>query len=548
LALFSGHGSFDPWSVSSWIDLSSLPLRPDSQVLGSLTWLASTQALEGLHNGFVDRQPDEDSKAFALNCLTAFWHEARHYHDYVVTPYGCAQFRSSIAMALGGSLLATGALAARSIYVPIHEWVANYPLLKQVFPALDPPPALFVEGHALFDEMLGDSLHLSFPADELPSSVDARSIVEGSAILVQEGLIERVFGQSAARCFMDQLRRSPASRNYLGAVDFLRQGPGREAASRNRLRLQLLASLCGRFDRHYNSMSFPSAILMRLYLASCGSYGESDDQHLALVQDQMLKSHGGTIEQMLGTSDVLNRAFLNVVDAVVEQWESTLGTSDRLFAHAVQDYFRQFCELHRSLVSRISGHIAWYCSDEYAIQSRSLLPQPLLYLFAAGGLPISEQQGEHFVIESAARQGDCGSGRLIPQVVSPKIYEDEPIYKAMREHVKVLNIVRFLVNGVEYQSLPAGGRRESLRDQDAAALFNLAGTDIYTLNGKLDSFVYPEDLSQSDPQVVASLLALRGMKSQAGAPEFRDGALRQCLSLVDFLQPNWRRRKPAWAD
>ena len=61
------------------------------------------------------------------------------------------------------------------------------------------------------------------------------------------------------------------------------------------------------------------------------------------------------------------------------------------------------------MVDRVAGDLEWYCSDAYAVHARGALPEPLVFLHARQGLPVTEAHRAHFSIRRGHALGATGT-------------------------------------------------------------------------------------------------------------------------------------------
>src|SRR5262249_28154665 len=119
------YGYFDPWFSAVWVNFDPVSLHRDSRNLAPLTLLSLISPLQDDHLRYVKQARTQEEALNAASWFTAYTHEAQHFHDTLITPYGCAMMRSFIGLGFVASLVMADLARARNIYVPLFEWTRS---------------------------------------------------------------------------------------------------------------------------------------------------------------------------------------------------------------------------------------------------------------------------------------------------------------------------------------------------------------------------------------------------------------------------------------
>lgn len=184
---------------------------------------------------------DPERAVETLATVTAYEHERRHFHDWLLSPYtaGMNAMRAEIAFNFSGAYAVLRAGGTTVIPVPLGRWLRKSPqereallaewrallpesVLLQV-PALDRPDLL-----AVIDDIERRYRSLAVLFEPLgPPGLTASVVLEASALLVQTQAIHDLFGDAASRLFFQRMTGTPGTRYawVLGPMaQFLKRG------------------------------------------------------------------------------------------------------------------------------------------------------------------------------------------------------------------------------------------------------------------------------------------------------------------------------------
>ena len=136
----TGFGRVDPSSFGMWLNVDKALAHPDYERFGPLMWSSFLFPLHDDHKTYLRRLTNEEDVQLVLNAFTLFTHEARHFHDLLLCPYGSMLMRQYTRAALYYLFLRRDLIFRhKAIYVPLSDWVAHGTKLQRVYRDLDTP-------------------------------------------------------------------------------------------------------------------------------------------------------------------------------------------------------------------------------------------------------------------------------------------------------------------------------------------------------------------------------------------------------------------------
>jgi len=229
------YGGFDPKFLG--ITLRFYAQNPDTWELYKRIEAASELPFELVKQGNAALQGGT-AKAFEFFSLgTVLPHEARHFHDFLLSPYGNRIFRLRLMAAANGTQ-AAGSFKSADKFVPcpIPKWRRKTASEREVLAAgwraqlnrddhfedFDVAP----EYTTLFEQIENTYSRIK---DHLHNPVTVRGevsfqpchIFEASALLVQIQHVYSVFGEPHANLFLNVIFNEPSARTYTMVVRLL---------------------------------------------------------------------------------------------------------------------------------------------------------------------------------------------------------------------------------------------------------------------------------------------------------------------------------------
>jgi len=322
-------------------------------------------------------------------------HEAKHFHDLLVTPYGSMLMRQYINASIHFLVARAGLYYHKTVVVPLSDWILNYDLLSSIYPNLSKPCELLIEAEEVLDGVQRKVNAFGHPqgsinGKRLPS---ADVILEGMACLIHERVIEENFGSSMAKEFIETLENSSTARKYLEAPFYLKNLLG-EGLTWDVISYILLASLYGNFqDPSPARVRRPPDILQNIliYLIECqfDLRKAGIDDVVKIVNTYFNQHQGGSLLQMVEIAHAANEKVYIELSNSLDRYEKTWGI-DQNQARIVLEMFADFNKAQKILGSAVATHPQWYCSDIY-LANQFALPKPPVLLYTEKGLPLLKE-------------------------------------------------------------------------------------------------------------------------------------------------------------
>jgi hypothetical protein len=525
-------GKLDPTHLGVWLNINPALNREDFIQLTPLMWKAFHLPLDTTHRSYVNSCPSEESAEFAVHCFTLFQHEARHYHDLLLTPYGSMLARQYTRAQLSYLYCRDDLfLRAKSIVVPISDWVENWELFDGVVPNIKRPPSTICQLHELIDTMMKKLVAFhngNSGLANLAGGLNTTMILEGSAILVQEEIVSQMFGKNHFQSFRNGILSRPAGRNYYGAIDlvckFLRTHVPAEVIS-----YLLIASLCGNFqDPNPNHLRYPPDVLVELLIwlhqhnfdvYKCKSFDDvvhSVDKYFENKLGASLRDH---LQQATIVNAKVTEAFEQMIQDIEIKTGSVLQSKDpQELIHG----FKAFRSAQERMVELFIRDPLSYCSRLSYVQNQRSLPQPLIFIEAEQGIPISPELEKMYYIQNesmldigllpdniskqvyhmADKEGIIRAAHIISPKANPGVYgQSANAISLLQANFDRVSPLRLMIEGMNNGS-------SSKWQNEVVAAFNLVGTRIFTRFGEIgDGKPLPDKFaSKFDPKGYMSQL------------------------------------------
>ncbi len=423
MELFEGSsaGRFDPSHFGLWISLDRVLDSERAQEMLELTWPTYHFPLNKKHREFVQNcQPQEE--LLAIQAFTVFSHETKHFHDLLVTAYGSLLMRQYARAAVHCAMCQSELLIHReSIVIPLSDWFSAPEVFESGF-SVRPPgnnlKFLYETLGPMRDKVRGVDQGL-IPLDPPFDDIRASSILESLAILTQEELIAREFGEDSMKVFRSGFSEE-AQLEYYGALGLVNAVLG----SRYPLevvRFILLVSLCGNFqDPNPDHLRAPKDILIDLLIwlrdrkfqpNSISGFEDligTIDEYFEEKYDTDLQ---GNIIQASKTNDKVETALLEELDIFERETGKACHSGRR-----VVEAFSNFKHVQAAFAANVMINPHWYCSSLY-LENQMSLPTPIIFVESEGGLPISEELESIYYVQSESRIHSDTTASQFPNLV-----------------------------------------------------------------------------------------------------------------------------------
>jgi hypothetical protein len=387
----------------------------------------------------------------------------------------------------------------KAVFLPFRDWIRYERQLQMAYPNL---PSVsrnirnFEEMLRTMDAKLSVFNKGTVDLGERFAGLSAVSILEGSAILTQEGAIASEFGRERVEAFRTSILRSPAAARYYGALMFIDTVLG-GLRSPDVASYLLFAALCGNFqEQDATRLRYPTDLLteIALWLRSQNFVGENTDafqQLIDLIDGYFEKNHGVDLIGMLGRAQRANEGVLSAFDQIVEEFEEK---TQRRFdqGRLVLKRFTNFVEASREIQTHAGSDPESYCSTGY-LQAQRQMMQPVIFIESESGIPITSEIESLYYVQNESRIEVTPKLReVIPSlnenvvrighVISPRyglptdeVGIDVSLWQQCHD---LMAGCRFLAEG------PAGTPAHLQRD--VACAFGIVGTKIYTSSGEIE--------------------------------------------------------------
>ncbi len=406
----SEFGRLDISHLGMWLNLDKMPGTANAP-LNDLLASAVRHEFSDLHREAVANARSAQDRSALIGLLTSVAHEARHFHDLLISPYGARlmHFNVRAAMAVLG---AQGSLArSPAIIVPLSDWRTQLDTLRLVDPDLaEPYPKLNELADTLTDIRRRErALERGILNPNAPFT--ATSILESSALLVQLGAAGRVFGFDAVNELSAWIGQSPGSDRYNGALRFIKQQLGHIPIGCQTV--LLLAALSGDvFSENEAALRSPVDVLVALtsWLSSMDSFpiekppttGDTDgliSDIFDLSSEFLFRSCGRNIKVSMS-------AALDITSMHVADYERRLeGQGDDsiewLRIRQLLQVYKNFRDVSTPLMANFCSDPSWYLVDQY-LDRLPHLPQPLTFFWSNYGIAATPDLQRQFYIQHEA--------------------------------------------------------------------------------------------------------------------------------------------------
>jgi hypothetical protein len=405
----AGYGRLDPYNFGVWVNIDQALEQPDYGDISPLFWSTFHFPISERHRSYLS-EVGEGRTAFTLNCFTLYAHETRHFHDLLASPYGAMLIRQYTRAALFYLMQWHELLFhTKAVVVPISNWIKNQKLFESYRPELRQPSKNLVEFEKIvrtmrekLDSFNRGALKLDAPLD----SMNAISVLEGLAIIAQESMVKREFGDAALRCFRRSVLQGPRRMIYYGALLFLQELLGAAAIPEIASYL-LFASLCGDFQSpDPNNLRCPKDLLVELtlWLKNRGFNAlkvRSFYEVIEAVDDYFEERHGADLIAMFTKAQRANAEVIEAFETMVRQFqEQACDPFER--GRAVVDKFQNFVAAQQKLIDRLILDPLAYCSSDY-VAKQSEFPDPVLFIESLKGVPVDESLESIYYVQNESR-------------------------------------------------------------------------------------------------------------------------------------------------
>jgi hypothetical protein len=542
-----GFGRLDPSSFGLWLNVDKALAHKDYHRFGPLMWSSFHFALRDEHRTYLSSLPNGADRELVLGAFTLFTHEARHFHDLLLSPYGSMLMRQYTRAALLYLFLRQDLLFQhKAIFVPLSDWVTQGTALKRIYSDLDSPSHNIIHAESAFRSMK-EKLRVynrgRLNGDDGSRYPTAVSILEASAILMQETAIARDFGASYVESFRRGIWERGTANTYYSALSLISQQFERSVPAEV-VSYLLTASLCGNFqDPDTKRLQYPTDILVELLLWLRKheiNLAESDsfEEIIYTVDEYFEETHGGDVMDMMKVSTDTNRAVGDAFRQELDVYEEQIGR-EYPEARSLLAGYNNFCEVHTRFVGDVCVNPLWYCSSKY-LEIQRRLPTPVIFIETELGIPVDEQIEQLYYIQFEERlyladlpeeyrkafNGFAADGKLIrlAHILSPRGFKTDdsaaPVGVDLwhmdnsAEAIKVdlwqrnhdaVGSLRFLIEG-------PGIALSKHVQRDLMSAFTLVGTKVYGAEGEIKGEL--PDVKEFDGDLMRYIEELRQWKSR----------------------------------
>lgn len=392
-------GRMDPLACGIWLNIDSI-LDSKNNKLSSLSMHSFINGNSVQQVKYYKGCSNNEQKNSALHRFSLFSHEARHYHDLMLTPYG-SMLKRQFTSAKFNYLLwqkKTILRKPKAIYVPLRKWITNADMLKDIFPELDLP--------SMYSISLSKQLNTIYQKVELfkkgvyntALGLNANDILEGLAILTQETKIMLDFGDEARAIFRKNMLTREAGRRYYAAPEFICYVFGGMLPVDVMMYL-MLAALSGNYQDQTTRPRYPSDLLQSILdwmikngytvdtLQSFESIVVAIDSYFADVHDSTL------IDQ------IAQATIANIEMEIC--WENYLKNIN--IGHHQEDFnlvlaeFKQFQLIQMLMSQKFTVDAISYCSPLSYIPTQYVLPPPMIFAESSKGVLIPNYESMFYM-------------------------------------------------------------------------------------------------------------------------------------------------------
>ena len=433
----------------------------------------------------------------------------------------------------------------KAILVPLSEWITHGAIFQQIYKDLDPPSPNVVQVDSVFQTMkkkLSIYNRSRLNGGDNRQYPDAVSILEASAILLQERTIAENFGASYIQRFRRGISERGAAETYYGALAFISGEFGARLPAEI-VSYLLLACLCGNFqDTDTRRAQYPTDILVELIawlrhrnieLADIKSFEEV----IYIIDEYFQETHSGDVMDMMAASVQANKAIGDALKQELNACQERLGDEYPGGRELLQVY-DNFCEAHTRFIRDVCVNPLWYCSSKY-LEIQRRLPTPVIFIESELGVPVTKWIEERYYIQCAERiyladlpEEDsekfkhlASDGEVIQgaHVLSPRGFKTEESAASVGEelwHMKnssgAINVELWQRNHDAVGSLlflieGPGTATSKQVQRDLMSGFTLVDTKVYTAEGEIKGELF--DPHKVDPEVMKYIEELRKLKS-----------------------------------
>jgi hypothetical protein len=420
----TGYGRLNFSSFAVWMNLDPAFSGPHCSWLPPAVWRSFHFPVGDEHSKPVAGMADPDVE-LPITALSSYAHEARHFHDLLVSSYGSMLARqytriSLIYLFCWHELL----LREQPLFVPFHKWINEGRYYKHGSPGLQeagPNVRTLVAEYRSMEEKLATFDQGSIVEEQKDARLTSRSILEGLATIAQEQSIRNDFGDRMVDAFRSGFKTKSAFKTYYGARDFLGDKIGcsevPEIAS-----LLLLASLFGDFsDPDPRRLRSPADILTRLaeWLRS-NHYDLNTDVDSVVAVKQVNQyfeqRHGGNLFAMFERATKANERVYAAFKQMIARYEEACNEPSTR-ARDVLRRFQNFCEVRKEFGEHVIADPRRYCGKDYIREQRNL-PPPVLFIESELGIPEAQRLEGLYYIQNETRHRLQNLVNVNPQIQS----------------------------------------------------------------------------------------------------------------------------------
>jgi hypothetical protein len=479
-------GRLDPLLFGLRYNIDALVQVGDSKLL-SLCMSAFEGKLGVEHYAYVRDCPDEKIRELALFYFSMRFHEARHFHDLLATPYGSQLMVEHFTIAAFLSLCFPILRETKVFYAPLMEWQPLSEFLQTIYPDLPAPPPILNACLNLVrksqDAQRLISISDAFALSEQLGNLTTESILECSAVMVQEIACHEFIGGG-------ELQVGNYIRNKPGGIAYYAPMLALEAAVGGKVPREMVLEAC-----YLSLFSAPGdhggwATPHENFINLCLYVGTNEcDGDLARAGEAIYKflqiyckasSPAKGLRALLKQASLDRKARIKYLTEEISKHFGEIPQEVKLIIRCFRDFDRAADYTAKAVLARLGE----YCSGVYLDELWPDLPSPIYYIETETGVLMDNKNAKQFNVLCSAK---------ISRMVADE-YKDTDLItaflfagrhkkrkrdlntRAWHRNVANMNVLLFLLLG-ESASLLSPQREAILQSLTSA------GFDIYTERG-----------------------------------------------------------------
>lgn len=388
-------GEYSPRTLGVTINL---PVELGGRLKEILPYLLADTAEEHLQGltTLVQQAANDDERFVVLGYASAFYHELRHFHDYLLSPVGSLDATDFI-MAAANLLPAQIVLRSEeAIVIPLQAWEALSDRIYAIFNrhgngTLRRHPPELSRGYtdAVDKRFKALEARQNLSADLPDGPLTTAHIVEASALNVQAAYLLLNYGAAAWPLFRDGLKRADRTGDYtrvsrLWDRSFAWRPPGANL-SYGVLNAILFCSLCGFPDEEYPDLQDdpPHRLVSILEYLENRREVPTDASIIQILDDWAKQANKLSFQDALTIALHGHRQYLAGLFAEMSSLEQTLGVP---IYSGTRELFTAMADAREHMVKEFLREPLTYLDPVLYLRNRDRFVACPLYLSTTSAL------------------------------------------------------------------------------------------------------------------------------------------------------------------